>query len=66
MAYAAFEPLMASRLNAERVINEWFLPLFGWQWNLFDLIILVPLVLTIWTGVHYLVRWSRLFKGVLW
>ena len=66
MAYAAFEPLMASRLNAERVINEWFVPLFGWQCNLFDFIILVPLILTIWTGVHYLVRWSGLFKGVLW
>jgi len=66
MAYAAFEPLIASRINTERVINNWFLPFFGWHCSLFDLIILIPLVLTIWTGVHYLVRWSGLFKGVLW
>ena len=65
MAYAAFEPLIASRLAAEKVINEWLLPFFGLQCNLFDLIILIPLILTIWTGIHYLVRWGGLFRGVL-
>ena len=65
MAYAAFEPLIASRLAAERVINEWLLPFFGLQCNLFDLIILIPLILTIWTGVVYLVKWGGLFRGAL-
>ncbi len=65
MAYAAFEPLIASRLVAEKVINEWLVPLFGVHLNLFDLIILIPLILTVWTGIHYLVRWGGLFKGLL-
>jgi CDP-diacylglycerol--glycerol-3-phosphate 3-phosphatidyltransferase len=65
MAYAAFEPLIQSRIAAERVINEWLVPLFGIHFNLFDLIILVPLILTVWTGIHYLVRWGGLFRGVL-
>jgi len=65
MAYAAFEPLIASRIVAERVINEWLVPLFGVHCNLFDLIILIPLILTVGTGIHYLVKWGSLFRGVL-
>ena len=65
MAYAAFEPLIQSHIAADRIIDEWLLPIFGIHVNMFDLIILIPLVLTVWTGIHYLVKWGGLFRGIL-
>lgn len=65
MAYAAFEPLIAKSVSGTAITGEWPLPIFGWNYSVFDAIIFIPLVLTIWTGVVYLVKWGSLFRGML-
>jgi CDP-diacylglycerol--glycerol-3-phosphate 3-phosphatidyltransferase len=65
MAYGAAEPLLIQSNSPLVVIPEWVLPLFHWNYNLFDIIIFVPTVLSVWTGIDYLFKSGGLLKGML-
>ncbi len=65
MAYATVEPLLISANYGNSFIIEWSLPLFHWRYNLFDVIIFIPLALTLWTGIDYLLKSGNLIKGML-
>jgi CDP-diacylglycerol--glycerol-3-phosphate 3-phosphatidyltransferase len=65
MAYATIEPLLIKYNSSVIRIPEWVLPLFHWNYNLFDVIIFIPMVLTVWTGVDYLFKSGGLLKGML-
>jgi len=63
LLYANLEPLFVSHSNPG--IPHWALPITGWQCTLFDAILLVPLILTVWTGVDYLIKSGGILKGLL-
>jgi len=65
MAYGAMEPLLIQSNSALLQIPEWTLPLFHWNYNLFDVIIFIPTVLSVWTGTDYLLKSGGLLKGML-
>jgi CDP-diacylglycerol--glycerol-3-phosphate 3-phosphatidyltransferase len=62
LLYANIEPLV---FHGNPGIPVWIMPWTGWPYNLFDLILIVPLVLTVWTGVDYLFKSGGLLKGML-
>lgn len=64
LVYANLEPLLMSHNNNPR-IPVWVMPLAGWHYNLFDLLIFIPLILTVWTGIDYLLKSGGLLKGML-
>ena len=65
LLYANLEPLLSvtPKVVPNRLV--WMMPFTGWQCNLFDIILVVPLILTVWTGVDYLIKSGGLFKGML-
>jgi CDP-diacylglycerol--glycerol-3-phosphate 3-phosphatidyltransferase len=65
LVYATIEPIMSANGHDAPVIPSWWLPFFGWHYNLFDVLMLIPLVLTVWTGVDYLMKSGGLLKGML-
>ena len=65
LVYANIEPLMSANGHDAPRIPFWSLPVIGWHYNLFDVLIVVPLILTVWTGVDYLVKSGGLLKGML-
>jgi CDP-diacylglycerol--glycerol-3-phosphate 3-phosphatidyltransferase len=64
LLYANLEPLLISHSNSNS-LPIWILPVTGWHCSLFDAILFVPLFLTVWTGVDYLVKSGGLLKGIL-
>ncbi len=62
LVYANVEPLFSSGGSGMPV---WSLPGTGWRCTLFDMILIVPLVLTLWTGIDYLLKSGGLLKGML-
>jgi CDP-diacylglycerol--glycerol-3-phosphate 3-phosphatidyltransferase len=62
LVYANVEALF-SRINPSMPV--WIMPWTGWHYNLFDLILAVPLILTLWTGIDYLFKSGGLLKGML-
>jgi CDP-diacylglycerol--glycerol-3-phosphate 3-phosphatidyltransferase len=62
LVYANAEPLIA---QSNPGVPVWIMPWTGWQCSLFDLILAVPLVLTLWTGIDYLLKSGGLLKGML-
>jgi CDP-diacylglycerol--glycerol-3-phosphate 3-phosphatidyltransferase len=62
LVYANVEPLV---FNSNPVLPAWDIPLTGWRCNLFDIILAVPLILTVWTGIDYLLKSGGLLKGML-
>ena len=65
LVYANAEPLMAMHNHDAPAMPIWSLPLIGWHYNLFDVLMFVPLILTVWTGVDYLLKSGGLLKGML-
>jgi CDP-diacylglycerol--glycerol-3-phosphate 3-phosphatidyltransferase len=65
MSYGAAEPLLRQSNSPLLQIPAWTLPLFHWNYNLFDAIIFVPLFMTVWTGLDYLLKSGTLLKGML-
>lgn len=65
LAYANIEPFVGSHNPDRTFIPAWILPGVGWHYNLFDLLILIPLILTVWTGIDYLLKSGSLLKGML-
>jgi CDP-diacylglycerol--glycerol-3-phosphate 3-phosphatidyltransferase len=65
LLYANLDPLLSISPKGKPNISVWLMPITGWQCNLFDIILLVPLILTVWTGVDYLIKSSGLIKGML-
>jgi CDP-diacylglycerol---glycerol-3-phosphate 3-phosphatidyltransferase len=61
LLYANLEPLFETRTG----IPYWWMPVVGWRCTLFDIILIVPLILTIWTGIDYLIKSGGLLKGIL-
>jgi CDP-diacylglycerol--glycerol-3-phosphate 3-phosphatidyltransferase len=64
LVYANLDPLL-SRGNPNSSLPFWLMPYTGWHCTLFDLILIIPLVLTVWTGIDYLIKSGGLLKGIL-
>jgi CDP-diacylglycerol---glycerol-3-phosphate 3-phosphatidyltransferase len=64
LLYANLEPLMAADPSHNSNIVVWIMPLIHWHCSLFDMILFVPLVLTLWTGIDYLYKSGGLIKGM--
>jgi len=64
LLYATLEPLLVSDPPHESNVIVWVMPFSGWHFNLFDIILLIPLILTIWTGIDYLYKSGGLIKGM--
>ena len=47
------------------IMPVWSLPIVNWQYNLFDVLLFIPLILTVWTGIDYLLKSGGLLKGML-
>ena len=62
LVYANVEPLIS---HSGPGIPSWIMPGTGWHYNLFDLILALPLILTLWTGIDYLFKSGGLLKGAL-
>ena len=62
LVYANVEPLIS---HSGPGIPFWIMPGTGWHYNLFDMILALPLILTLWTGIDYLFKSGGLLKGVL-
>jgi len=62
LVYANVEPLIS---HSGPGIPSWIMPGTGWHYNLFDMILALPLILTLWTGIDYLFKSGGLLKGVL-
>jgi len=58
LIYANIDPWFSARHDTKIVIPTWSLPLTGWAYNLFDVILFIPLVLTVWTGIDYLLKYG--------
>jgi CDP-diacylglycerol---glycerol-3-phosphate 3-phosphatidyltransferase len=65
LLYANLEPLFAISPKGKTNIVVWVMPFTSWQCNLFDIILVVPLILTVWTGLDYLIKSGGLIKGML-
>ncbi len=65
LVFANIEPLVRPHNPGQSVIPEWVMPLVGWHYNLFDVLIIVPLILTVWTGIDYLFKSGGLIRGML-
>jgi CDP-diacylglycerol---glycerol-3-phosphate 3-phosphatidyltransferase len=65
LLYATLDPLLS--ISPKGIPNSlvWIMPITCWQCNLFDVILFVPLILTIWTGIDYLIKSGGLLKGML-
>ena len=65
LLYANLDPLFS--FSPKGVPNKllWIMPVTCWQCNLFDIILFVPLILTVWTGLDYLIKSGGLLKGML-
>jgi CDP-diacylglycerol---glycerol-3-phosphate 3-phosphatidyltransferase len=64
LLYANLEPLMAADPPHNSNVVVWIIPLTRWHCSLFDMILFVPLVLTLWTGIDYLYKSGGLIKGM--
>jgi CDP-diacylglycerol--glycerol-3-phosphate 3-phosphatidyltransferase len=62
LVYANAEPML---FHANPGLPFWTMPWTGWQYNLFDTILIIPLILTVWTGFDYLFKSGGLLKGML-
>jgi CDP-diacylglycerol--glycerol-3-phosphate 3-phosphatidyltransferase len=65
LLYANLEPLIAIGASSNSHIPSWYMPYTGWHCSLFDIILLIPLILTVWTGIDYLLKSGGLLKGML-
>jgi CDP-diacylglycerol--glycerol-3-phosphate 3-phosphatidyltransferase len=65
LLYANLDPLLAISPMGKTNSLVWVIPAAGWQCNLFDMILGVPLILTVWTGIDYLIKSGGLLKGML-
>lgn len=65
LIFANIEPLVRPHNPGQSVIPAWIMPLVGWNYNLFDVLIIIPLILTVWTGIDYLFKSGGLLKGML-
>jgi CDP-diacylglycerol---glycerol-3-phosphate 3-phosphatidyltransferase len=65
LLYANLDPLLSISPKGKPNSLVWILPLTYWQCNLFDIILFVPLILTLWTGIDYLIKSGGLLKGML-
>lgn len=65
LLYANLEPLLASHPAKNSNVLVWIMPVTGWNCTLFDMILVIPLVLTLWTGIDYLYKSGGLLKGML-
>jgi len=65
MIFANIDPLLNSGSTQTTSLPAWNLPYFGWSYNLFDVLIFIPLILTVWTGIDYLFKSGGLLKGML-
>jgi CDP-diacylglycerol--glycerol-3-phosphate 3-phosphatidyltransferase len=65
LVYANIQPLFYADAPGKTGVPSWILPIFGWHYSLFDVMIFIPLVLTVWTGVDYLMKSGGLLKGTL-
>ena len=65
LIYANAELLAMDNFSSNPSSPICFLPIAGWQCNLFDVIMFLPLVLTLWTGVDYLQKFGSVLKGML-
>ncbi len=65
LVFANVEPFLNDSNLDGSIIPVWSLPLVNWQYNLFDVLIFIPLILTVWTGIDYLIKSGGLLKGML-
>jgi len=65
LLFANIEPLIWGGNPGQGIMPIWILPVLGWHYNLFDVLIFIPLILTVWTGVDYLFKSGGLLKGML-
>ena len=65
LVFANIEPLVRPRNPEQPLIPEWIMPIVGWHYNLFDVLIVIPLILTVWTGIDYLFKSGGLLRGML-
>jgi CDP-diacylglycerol--glycerol-3-phosphate 3-phosphatidyltransferase len=65
LLYANLDPLLAFTPMGKTNSLVWIMPVTNWQCNLFDIVLGVPLILTVWTGLDYLVKSGGLLKGML-
>ncbi|MEE9554024.1 MAG: CDP-diacylglycerol--glycerol-3-phosphate 3-phosphatidyltransferase [candidate division Zixibacteria bacterium] len=65
LLYANIEPHLAKGTLGRGIMPVWSLPFVNWQYNLFDVLLFIPLILTVWTGIDYLLKSGGLLKGML-
>ncbi len=65
MLFANIEPLLSGRSREGSIMPIWSVPLTGWSYNLFDVLVFIPLILTVWTGIDYLIKSGGMLKGML-
>lgn len=65
LIFANVEPFLNNGNLGELIMPVWSLPFVNWQYNLFDVLIFIPLILTVWTGIDYLIKSGGLLKGML-
>jgi CDP-diacylglycerol---glycerol-3-phosphate 3-phosphatidyltransferase len=65
LLYANLDPLLSISPVGKTNSLIWIMPVTSWQCNLFDIILFVPLILTVWTGLDYLIKSGGLLKGML-
>ena len=65
LVFANVEPFLNDSNLSGSIIPVWSLPLLNWQYNLFDVLIFIPLILTVWTGIDYVIKSGGLLKGML-
>ena len=65
LVFANIEPLISGGNPGKSIMPAWILPVLGWHYNLFDVLIFIPLILTIWTGIDYLIKSAGILKGML-
>jgi CDP-diacylglycerol--glycerol-3-phosphate 3-phosphatidyltransferase len=65
LVFANVETLIVGGNPGGTIAPAWNLPWLGWQYNLFDVFIFIPLILTVWTGIDYLFKSGGLLKGML-
>lgn len=65
LVFANIEPIINGDNPSVSIVPVWMVPYLGWHYNLFDVLIFIPLILTVWTGMDYLLKSGGLLKGML-
>jgi CDP-diacylglycerol--glycerol-3-phosphate 3-phosphatidyltransferase len=63
LIYANIDPWFSSTHATQIIIPAWSLPITGWAYNLFDVILFIPLILTVWTGFDYLLKYGGFVRA---